>query len=159
MLASSSTRQTKNDTCARCERLLIQAFWPNGPQDAHGHSLSPLTVCYAAVSAASVLRDFNPMSCLSAGADTSAKCRQGAAPSVHLQITCQHNNTFHVVEVPSSQDEMRVFTVYVCFWTREAERGCESVCVFPDVSERVERSDGCWGQERLGGVKGCGMNV
>ncbi len=39
------------------------------------------------------------------------------------------------------------------------KRGKESVCVSPDVSERVKRSDGCRGQERLGGVKGCGIYV
>lgn len=129
-----------------CETFDPVALKPNGPQDALGHSLSPLSV----VSAVCVLRDFNLMSCLSAGADILANVSPGiisqCTPAVHL--TTQHIPCFRGV------------TVCAFVSTHEGQRErCWSVCVFPDVSERVERSDGCWGQERLGGVRGWGTLV
>lgn len=53
---------------------------PNGPQDAHGHSLSPLAVCYAAVSACQCASGFQPPCHVSgAGADISADVSPGGS--------------------------------------------------------------------------------
>ncbi len=97
------------------------AFRPNGPQDARGHSLSPLAVCFPVVSAASVLRDFKPKPCLSAGADIPANMssRSGpkCAPADHL--TAEHD-TFHVWEQRSRRQDVCAVIVCVCFLTREA---------------------------------------
>lgn len=69
-------------------------------------------------------------------------CHPHVTQSVHLQVPQQHNTT---TSVCAWVCVCVCFRMSACFLERGDRKRLWSVCVFPDVSKRVDCSDGCWG--------------